>query len=445
MPPLSQRSSSPSVQPSKRCSDAVCTINSSMPSNVLLWKDRQRKQLSRLGEALSGPSRAIAPMAIIGGTFSVYSSAIQLSASSNNLHSIQQFTPASILYLLLLALNYAIMPRLSKRYIHPNANKRSVALVEEVVKMSLGLGGWVLTGYASAKNIESTSATQVTSLPTTMSVLQEQLQHWSPLSTLIAAGLPSALYALQGTLTYTAYQNLDAVTYNGLTQLKVLSSALCCYVILNKRQSVLQMVSLGLLMLSSVVFQGSWKDWIRKQTTSGNHSNNIDNSRVLLMGVLPCLTATLLSGLAGAFSQRSLQTQVGGQMHRDAYFYTVEISFLSAACLVISMTAEYWQGRRTVACASVKELHNKYGTKKDSFFQYWTYATLLPITTRATAGLLTALVHRHLGSVVKGFALVLGLVFSALLQFVLEGVDLSVGQLIGTALVLFSSWLHFKG
>ena len=389
----------------------------------------------------------VAPIAIIGGAFSVYSSAIQLSAASNNIHSVQQFTPSSILYLLLLALNYAIMPRLSKRFIHPNANKRSVALVEEVVKMSLGLGGWVLTGYASTKSIESTSGTTVTSLSSTMSVLQEQLQHWSPLSTLIAAGLPSALYALQGTLTYTAYQNLDSVTFNGLTQLKCLSSALCCYIILNKRQSALQMISLGLLMLSSVVFQGSWKDWIRKQTTtSGNHSTNINNHRVLLMGVLPCLTATLLSGLAGAFSQRSLQTQVGGQMHRNAYFYTVEISFLSAACLIISMAAEYWQGRRTVACASVKKLDSKYDTMKDSFFQHWTYATLLPITTRATAGLLTALVHRHLGSVVKGFALlVLGLVFSALLQFVLEGVDLSVGQLVGTALVLFSSWLHFKG
>eukprot|EP00985_Skeletonema_marinoi_P006491 scaffold2811_cov126-Skeletonema_marinoi.AAC.1 len=416
------------MPPSKRrCSDdAVFAINSSMPSNVLLWKDRQRKQLCRLGEALSGPSRAInqssnnktlahfiacdytlvAPIAIIGGTFSVYSSAIKLSAASNSIHSAQQFTPASILYLLLLALNYAIMPRLSKRYIHPNANKRSVALVEEVVKMSLGLGGWVLSGYASTKSMESTSAT-TSALSSTMSVLQEQLQLWSPLSTLIAAGLPSALYALQGTLTYTAYQNLDAVTYNGLTQLKVLSSALCCYVILNKRQSVLQMVSLGLLMLSSAVFQGSWKDWIKKQTTTSDNqsSNNINNRRVLLTGVLPCLTATLLSGLAGAFSQRSLQTQVGGQMHRDAYFYTVEISFLSAACLVISMAAECWQRRRNFSGASAKEVDDKCDTRNNSFFQHWTYATLLPITTRATAGLLTALVHRHLGSVVKGFAL----------------------------------------
>ena len=67
-------------------------------------------------------TRTIAPMAIIGGTFSVYSSAMKLSHKNSDL------TPLSILYLLLLALNYAIMPRLSRRFIHPKTNKRSVAL-----------------------------------------------------------------------------------------------------------------------------------------------------------------------------------------------------------------------------------------------------------------------------------------------------------------------------
>ena len=390
--------------------------------------------------------------------------------SANNINSNAEFTPVSILYLLLLALNYAVMPRLSKRYIHPNTNKQSVALAEEVVKMGMGLSGWVFSGYyAAASSSSSLSSSSplindsynsslqqstASDVQTTISVLQEQLQDWTPLSTLIAAGIPSALYALQGTLTYYAYQNLDAVTYNGLTQLKVLSSALCCYIILNKRQSAVQMISLGLLMASSVVFQGSWKDWIRRSSTNSCSSTsnqsksnmNNNNHRVLLMGVLPCLTATLLSGLAGALSQRSLQTQVGGMMHRDAYFYTVEISFLSAMCLVISMSLEYWQqrnNRRSIANGKSDDVVSS--NPLPSFFQHWTYATLIPITTKATAGLLTALVHRHLGSVVKGFALVLGLVFSALLQFTLEGVDLTVGQLVGTALVLFSSYLHFTG
>ena len=74
MPPLSPRSASPLADSTKsgaavamptskhRCTDdddtINGTINSSVPDNVLLWKDRQRKQLCRLGEALSGPSRA---------------------------------------------------------------------------------------------------------------------------------------------------------------------------------------------------------------------------------------------------------------------------------------------------------------------------------------------------------------------------------------------------
>jgi len=45
--------------------------------------------------------------------------------------------------------------------------------------------------------------------------------------------------------------------------------------------------------------------------------------------------------------------------------------------------------------------------------------------------------------VIKGFALTLGLVFSALLQFIFEDKELTSGQMVGTSLVLFSSWLHF--
>ena len=366
-----------------------------------------------------------------------------------------------MVYLLLLALNYAIMPRLSKKYIHPSTNKQSVALVEEVVKMSLGMGGWVLSSMATASSSSDTT-TNDQSITTTMSILSQQLQHWSPLSTLVAAGLPSALYALQGILTYTAYQNLDAVTFNGLTQFKVLSSALCCYIVLGKRQSFVQIASLGMLMLSTIVFQGNWREWFvrwkegaplssssstnMRQSSSISNWNRQGNNNVyrnkhrFFFGVVPCLGATLLSGLAGAFSQKSLQTQVAS-MERDAYFYTVEISFLSAVCLGISMGLERWKSnKREDGFTTTKSSNNH--DPSNHFFHHWTYATLLPIITKATAGLLTALVHRHLGSVIKGFALVLGLVFSALLQFALEGVDLTGGQVAGTALVLLSSWLH---
>jgi UDP-sugar transporter A1/2/3 len=291
------------------------------------------------------------------------------------------------------------------------------------------------------------------SIQLTYRTLSKQLVHWSPQSTLIAAGIPSLLYAIQGTLTYTAYQHLDPVTFNGMMQFKVLSSALGCYIVLGQKLSGVHVATLALLMMSTLIFQGSWKEllwdrWVTRRkeysveensngkrgcdTSSGQNKNNF------WLGVLPCVGATLLSGLAGAFSQKSLQTSdVGSMMERDAYFYTVEISFLSAICLVISLTFHCWRD-------NVFEGKERNGLEDQVFFRHWNYSTLLPISTKASAGVLTALVHRHLGSVIKGFALVLGLVFSALLQFALEGRDLTAEQLVGTMLVLLSSWLHFK-
>ena len=64
----------------------------------------------------------VGPMAIVGGTATIYTAALS--------HSSSTLTPVSVLYLLLLALNYSIMPRISKKYIPPKVNKKSVALVE---------------------------------------------------------------------------------------------------------------------------------------------------------------------------------------------------------------------------------------------------------------------------------------------------------------------------
>ena len=367
---------------------------------------------------------------------------------SSALHnSSRQFTPVSLMYLLLLAFNYAIMPRLSKKYIHPKIDKRSVALAEEVVKMGIGFAGWIITHWVVATDCTLRDDDQTcyveghaTPIQLTCDAISKQLSQWSPQSTLLAAGIPSLLYAIQGTLTYTAYQHLDSVTFNGLTQFKVLSSALGCYIILGQTLSRIQTGNLALLMVSTLVFQGNWKElWDRLCHSLGFQidDNSKDckkgNRNHFLLGVLPCLCATMLSGLAGALSQKSLQSQVGSMMDRDAYFYTIEISFLSAVYLLVSLLVQSWKGSNA----------ETYGSMNRSFFANWDYTTLVPIITKATAGVLTALVHRHLGSVIKGFALVLGLVFSALLQFVLEGNDLTTEQLVGTAFVLLSSWLHF--
>jgi UDP-sugar transporter A1/2/3 len=358
----------------------------------------------------------VGPIAIIGGTASIYSAALS--------HSSSTLTPLSVLYLMLLALNYSIMPRISKRWVHPETNKQSLALVEEVVKLSMGVIGFLVTDNLSS------------------------IKQWTLQSSLLAAGFPSALYAIQGVCTYTSYQNLDSVTFNGLTQMKTLTAALCCYFVLDKVQSPMQIVALSLLSITPIVFQGH--TFIRQRKKNHNSDSDrmkddgeekkvasqvVDQRKRFLFGIIPCLAATTLSGLAGAFSQKSLQMVVGS-MERNAYFYSAEISFFTAACLIISMGSE--RMKKGTGASIVKG--NSIG---GGLFKHWSWQTFIPITVKATGGILTALVHKHSGSVMKGFSLVLGLVFSTLLQTVVDGDDLTLGQIFGTAMVLLSSWLHF--
>lgn len=256
------------------------------------------------------------------------------------------------------------------------------------------------------------------------------------------AGLPSALYAVQGVLTYTAYQNLDPVTFNGLTQIKTLSAALCCFLIMGKAQSNIQIFALGLLSLSTLVFQGQLGKILSgggiKKTTGDDESSKQKIKNRFAKGIVPCLAATFISGLAGAFSQKGLQ-KMGGN-GKNAYLYTVEVSFFSGVCLLASILLKKVLRRQPEKVNGDATATNQ---KHGGYFDYWTWETFIPIVIKAAGGMLTALVHKYAGSVVKGFSLVLGLVFSGVFQSLIDNKDLSFHQVFGTLLVLTSSWLHF--
>ena len=270
----------------------------------------------------------------------------------------------------------------------------------------------------------------------------QTITEWSLKSSLIVAGLPAIMYAAQGVLTYAAYQGLDPLTFNGLMQTKTLSAALFCFLLLGRKQSALQMVALCLLTLSALVFQGTLSlnsifGRTATHSTAKEYRNNSSqqSKNRFFLGIVPCLMATSISGLAGTLSQKGLQ--LAGEGGRNAFLYTVEISFFSAVCLLVSIS----RGRIAHMASTIK---GKRDTQPQSLFQNWTPETILPICLKAFGGILTALIHKYADSVTKGFALVLGLVLTGVIQAVLDSKTLSLDQAVGTLLVLLSSWLHFK-
>ena len=234
------------------------------------------------------------------------------------------------------------------------------------------------------------------------------------------------------------------VTFNGLNQTKTLSAALWCFLLMGKRQSVVQMVALTILLFSALLFQGSlslsglFQKKVEEAESRGeqvvvNGGAKVEETRKhtsIRKGIIPCLGAAFISGLAGALSQKGVQVAKAGGVGRNPYLYTMELGLFSSISLLFSMFATK-NGRKSLS-------------EEGGIFKYWTPLSIIPITSRALGGLLTALVHKHAGATRKGFALILGLILTGVTQSWIEGESLSADELMAMFLVILSSYLHLS-
>lgn len=213
-----------------------------------------------------------------------------------------------------------------------------------------------------------------------------------------------------------------------------LSAAMWCFLLMGKRQSPVQIVALTILLFSALLFQGSisFSGLFQKKPDAHiihTDTHDVEESRPhtsFSKGILPCLGAAFISGLAGALSQKGVQ--LAGGRGRNAYLYTMELGAYSSISLLVSMFATK-NGRASLS-------------GEGGIFKHWTPFSIIPITVRALGGILTALVHKYAGATRKGFALILGLIMTGVMQSVIERERLSSDEMMAMALVILSSYLH---
>lgn len=235
----------------------------------------------------------------------------------------------------------------------------------------------------------------------------------------MVAGIPAALYSVQNLAALMAYQNLDALTYNVLNQTKTLSAALCCYLVMGKRQSQLQVVALLLLLVSALVMERI----VTLDSMIGRSAGNFELSfggKHFTHGVAPILLASFISGLAGALSQKNLQ----GARGKNPYLFSMELCGVSVIILSVSLFFSA----------------DGQAIRQNGFWSGWTPWTMVPILTNSIGGIVVGLVTKYAGSVRKGFALIFGIFLSGLLQAPDSGV--STEQIIGGVLAGVSLWMH---
>ncbi|KAG7374865.1 nucleotide-sugar transporter [Nitzschia inconspicua] len=308
----------------------------------------------------------------------------------------------AIFYMLLLSLQFAFQPLLTRQFTPQNICRSTIILCQELLKFLLALLMLSISGNRTTA-----------------------LTGWTVTSWVTVAFLPAALYALQNIAALQAYQNLDALTFNVLNQTKTLSAALCCYLVMGRKQSYLQVVSLLLLLLSALIMEKLVTVDLFLGSSSSTPSLQLPEwgSKHWTHGVAPIMLASFISGLSGALSQRNLQAKGGG---RNPYLFSMELCAASSLILLCSLIASP-DGQQIA---------------QDGFWNGWTASTWIPIFTNSVGGIIVGLVTKYAGSVRKGFALILGMFLSGIVQALVTEEGVSIEQGIGGALAAVSLWMH---
>lgn len=380
----------------------------------------QKGETESIRKVIHRPSTSLFSTTVIGG------------------RTIAGFHPEALVYMILLALQFGAQPVLTKRFTPKSVNRSTVVMAQEVCKFCFCIFFLLISGdWASS------------------------VSGWSVSIWLTIAGIPAALYSIQNIAALMAYQNLDPLTFNVLNQTKTLSAALFCFLIIGRRQSRVQVVSLLILFTAALVIEkilpissifqrkhisSNNKDDNDIITDSTNEANNLasSNSNVsnkfslsskhFTQGVIPVLLASLISGLAGALVQKNLQgaTGCGRTGGRNSYLFSMELSAASFFFLLVALITNK-DGKRII---------------QNGFFDQWTPKTMIPVVTNALGGIIVGLVTKYAGAVQKGFALIFGLLLSGIIQAMTnrdkndESPRVSMEQILGGVLAALSLWMH---
>ncbi|KNC74841.1 hypothetical protein SARC_12619 [Sphaeroforma arctica JP610] len=140
------------------------------------------------------------------------------------------------------------------------------------------------------------------------------------------------------------------------------------------------------------------------------------------VGLMCCFAASAMSGVAAALTQKALQSD-----RRNSYMYTIELAFFT----IVALTTK-----------TLMQVEDK-SSVHDLVLKGWTLSAMIPVAVNAAGGICVGQVTKLAGGVRKSFSIVMGIILTAILDYVLLGIPLSMHvtiavPLVGTSLVLHS-------
>ncbi|KAK7747458.1 UDP-galactose transporter Gms1 [Cytospora paraplurivora] len=287
--------------------------------------------------------------------------------------------------------------------------------------------------------------------------------------------IPATLYTFENTLQYVALGNLDPVHFQILYQLKILTTAVFSVFLLGRTLSAKRWASVILLTVGVAVvslphgpkgpsmsihdysdhffprsshelgqaaggaldvareltkratddlFEGASTLYRRSATYEGIEEDLDDGPKMnYSLGVTAVLVAAVLSGLTGVYFEKVLKESASPV---SVWTRNIQLSFYSLFPALIFGVI-------------IKDGED---IAKHGFFEGYNSVVWTAIVFQAIGGVLTSLCINYADNIAKNFATSISIIVSFIFSLWFFGFQVSITFVMGTALVLFSTWLY---
>jgi UDP-sugar transporter A1/2/3 len=229
---------------------------------------------------------------------------------------------------------------------------------------------------------------------------------------MLKLSVPSILYAVQNNLLFIALAHLPAAVYAVSYQLKILTTAVFSGIILGRKLSIEQWISLIMLTYGVALMQSGYRRGI---------SGLVDNAT--WVGFIAVLCACFTSSFAGVYMEKLLKSTATSLWLRNVQLAAIGSPVTFAAVL-------WYDGDRV---------------REGGLLQGFDATVWAIVFINALGGLVIAAVLRYADNIMKCFASAAGIVFVCLISSLQGDYMFDNSKIIGTCCVVFASLLYSLG
>lgn len=234
---------------------------------------------------------------------------------------------------------------------------------------------------------------------------------------MLKVAVPSILFTVQTNLLYVGISRLDVVTYQAVSQMKILTTAFFSVAMLNKSLSLAQWISCVILCIGVTLTQVSNFNTSTKSPSSNSAAMDFGFSSTMI-GILSILCATITSGFSSVYFEKMLKNSQASLWVRN-----LQMSFFSIIFAAIGMyLSSEWDQI----------------VQNGSIFYGYDGIVLTMVSLQALGGLLVAVVMKYTDNIVKGFANAISIGLSWFICVLYFDYELSIHGLMGLILIMIA-------